>query len=660
IHQAWKTNGRWGKGAYFVAEADESDGSFLKTASFGAIVTNLENDHLDHWKTPERLDAAFGQFFSKNTHPEHLFWCGDDARLQALCPKGVSYGFQPGNALRIDRFASKEGKISFSIEWKGKRYEEIQLNLCGIHNALNGAAVFGLSLSLGIAESLIRKAFLSFAGAERRLEKRGSAHGVEVYDDYGHHPTEIRTTLQGLREKIREKRLVVLFQPHRYTRVRDLFDEFSQSFDEADLIWITDIFSAGEAPIAGIDAQALYAKMQERYGNKIQYASRSLVEAEVAKALRPHDVVLTIGAGDVTKAGGPMLEQYREIAPRFTIGVLFGGASVEHPVSLMSARNLISQLDRSLYDVKLFGVTKQGHWLQGEDALNRLEQKVVLSEDAPKFPASILEALSSCDAVLPVFHGVQGEDGMIQGLLDTLQIPYAGCDYRAGALCMHKGWTKQAAAFHSIPTAPYVEIDVISYRKGPLDKRKEIESSISYPLWVKPVHLGSSFGVTRVDGPETLEKAIEIAFSLDDTLIAEKHIEGRQIEFALLGNEFIQMPPPCEILNEGAFYDYDKKYTPGACVTQVPASITAVERQVGEELARSMYQKIGCKGLSRIDFFLDYAGHYWLNEINPFPGFTKTSAYPLMWQGAGVSLKTICDELVILAFHRSRQLQRGR
>jgi UDP-N-acetylmuramate--alanine ligase len=658
IHQTWKTNGRFGNGAYFVAEADESDGSFLKTAPFGAIVTNLENDHLDYWKTEEHLDAAFGQFFAASAHPEHLFWCGDDSRLQALQPKGVSYGFQEGNALRIDRFSAQGSTIFFSIEWAGKRYEKIELNLCGAHNALNGAAVFGLCLSLNIAEPLIRRAFRSFAGTQRRLEKKGSAHAVELYDDYGHHPTEIRVTLRGLRAKIREKRLVVVFQPHRFTRARDLFDEFARSFEEADLVWITDIFSAGEAPIAGIDALALYAKMKELYGDKVQYAPRSSIEASVAEQLCPHDVVLTLGAGDVTKAGDPILERYRQRAPRFVVGVLFGGTSVEHPVSLMSARNILSQLDSSLYEVKRFGVTKQGHWVHGPDALAQVEQK----QEAPLFSGEILEALLSCDVLIPVFHGVQGEDGMMQGLFDTLQIPYAGCEYRSAALCMHKGWTKQAAVFHSIPTAPYVEIDAVQYRQDPVGKRKEIEAALPYPLWIKPVHLGSSFGVTRVNGPEELEKAIDIAFFLDDTLIAERHVEGRQIEFAVLGNEHIRVALPCEILNDGAFYDYHKKYTPGACVTQVPASITPEEMMRGEELARAMYQKIGCRGLSRIDFFLDQKGDYWLNEINPFPGFTNTSAYPLMWQGSGLSLKNICDELVILAFHRSRRLQlvRGR
>ncbi len=652
IHQAWKTNGRFGAGAYFVAEADESDGSFLKTAAFGAIVTNVENDHLDYWKTAEKLDAGFRQFVKQCKHPEHLFWCGDDVRLSALQPKGVSYGFGAQNALRIERFAPTEHGITFNLTLHGKRYEAIELSLYGRHNALNAAAVFGLALSLGISEAVIRSAFRSFAGTARRLEKKGSQHAVDLYDDYGHHPTEIRVTLAALRAKIREKRLVVVFQPHRYTRTRDLFAEFAHCFDEADILFVTDIFSAGEAPIAGIDAQSLCKQIP-----KAQYVPRNSLETTVAEKLRPHDVVLTIGAGDVTKAGEPILTAYKALSPRWKVAVVCGGTSAEHPVSLMSARNVVRSLNPALYDVELFAITKQGQWIHGPDAIERVGK---VSSSEPIFSPTILQKLTSCDVVLPVLHGPQCEDGMTQGLFDALQIPYAGCDYRVGAMCMHKGWTKQVAMQIGIPTPPYVEFEALEYRKDPEAVRQRIELEISYPVWIKPVHLGSSLGITRVNKPEDLEKAIALALSLDDVVMAEKHVEGRPIEVALLGNEFIRTASPCEIMNEGQFYDYHKKYTPGACHTQVPANISAVEEQIVREMGSLLYQKLGCRGLARIDFFLDHNGHYWLNEINPMPGLTNTSAFPLMWEGSGVSRPEVSDQLVILAFHRSRKLEQIR
>jgi len=623
IHQKWKTNGRAGTGEFFVAEADESDGSFLKTPAFGAIVTNLENDHLDFWGSEKNLDDAFGKFFAQ---AQTVFWCGDDARLKKLKPKGFSYGF--GDCDWKVRFEPTEKGMRFDVNG----YKDIELSLFGRHNALNGAAVFGLCIHLGVPETAIRKAFLEFAGTGRRLEFKGSAHAVEVYDDYGHHPTEIAATLKALRDKVREKRILAVFQPHRYTRVRDV--SFLDCFKDADVVVMTDIYSAGEAPIEGISSATLYAQMRKKLGAKLQFFSRVHLEAGVVEMLRPHDVVLTLGAGDVTKAGEPILKSYKEKAPKWTVGLLFGGASSEHAVSLMSAETFIETIDRSLYDVKLFKLTKTGDW-----------------RDGPKLPIDVLQDLLKCDVVIPIFHGQQGEDGMIQGLMDTLQIPYAGCDYRSGALCMQKSWTKQIAMAAGVPTPRFIEMNRTEYSPESLVQR--IEETLEYPVWIKPVHLGSSIGVTRVVNREGVAEAAELAFSLDDVLIADEEIEGREVEFSLLGNDYVRVAPPAEIVKPDVFHSYDKKYGAGASDIIV-AKLTETQKKLGIELAKEMYKRAGCKGLARIDFFLDKEGHFWMNEINPMPGFTKTSAFPLAWKMGGLSMKEICDELIILAFHRSR------
>jgi UDP-N-acetylmuramate--alanine ligase len=654
IHRRWKTNGRAGMGDYFIAEADESDGSFLKTRSYGAIITNLENDHLDYWKTEEMLDAAFGQFAGQVS--EHLFWFGDDPRLQKIVNKGVSYGFKETNALRILSWEPIETGVRFSLSWKGKVYSNIELRLFGKHNALNGAAVFGLALQLGAEEVLVRKAFSEFAGTARRFEFKGSAHSVDVYDDYGHHPTEIATTLHALRSRVREKRLIAVFQPHRYTRVRDLFEEFLTCFQNADLVVLTDIYSAGEAPIEGISSAALYSKMREKLGAKLLFFPRAHLEAGVANLLRPHDVVLTLGAGDVTKAGEPILQLVREKLPKWKVAVLFGGTSSEHAVSLMSAKTIIEGLDRTLYDVALFGLTKEGEWIFGNDALEKLEAKIRFSPGSPKITVETLQELVSCDVAIPVFHGQQGEDGMIQGFLDTLNVAYVGADYRASALCMQKAWTKHVAVLAGVPTTPYFEMDQFEYRQNPERLLQKIEEHFPYPIWLKPVHLGSSIGVVRVERPEDVAKAAETVFGLDDAMIVEKEIKGREIEYSLLGNEYIQVALPGEVAKDSVFHTYDKKYGSGASATLVPAPISEMQRKIGESLAVAMYRKTGCKGLARIDFFLDTEGHFWLNEINPFPGFTKSSATPIMWAGSGMPISKVCDELVILGLHAHRRL----
>lgn len=655
ILQSLKTNGLWGEGPYFIAEADESDGSFLKTESFGAIVTNLENDHLDYWSTAEALNQAFSRFFSQVKNPKHLFWCGDDPRLCSLAPPGFSYGFSEGVDLQILNYRMTDLGISFDFSFQGKEYSKIELSLLGRHNALNGAAVFGLCLSLQIPEADIRKAFQEFKGTARRLELKGETRKVKLFDDYGHHPTEIAATLSALRDRIRERRLVVVFQPHRFTRVRDFFEEFIHCFNEADEIILTDIYSAGEAPIEGITTAALYSRMREKLGSKLHYVDRRHLEEGVVDFLKPLDIVLTIGAGDITKAGELILKKYGERGMKITVGVLCGGRSVEHDISLMSARNIVRSLDRSLYDLQIFGVTKGGEWISGGDTIDRLEQKICCASNS-KISPQILSELLKCDVCIPVFHGPEGEDGMMQGLLDALSIPYVGCDYRGSALCMQKAWTKQSAILNHIPTAPYVEIDASTYRKDPEGFIKKIEEKLTYPIWVKAVHLGSSLGVSRVVCRGEVAKAVEHSFTHDDVLIAEQEIEGRQIEFAVMGNEYVRVAVPCEILSHGAFYDFDKKYGPSASGVDIPPKISEIERQTGQDLAEKAYRAAGCKGLARVDFFLDKSGRYWLNEINPFPGFTNTSGYPKMWEASGLDSTALMDEFIALAFHRTRRL----
>lgn len=656
ILRSLNTNGQAGKGPYFVAEADESDGSFLKTPSFGAIVTNLEKEHLNYWKTPENLKAGFKKFFQQVQNESHLFWCKDDSDLRSLNPAGVSYGFSEDADCRIVAFAQTQQGIRFDLEIKNRRYCDIELSLYGRHNALNGAAVFGLALSLKINEEAVRRAFKSFAGTFRRLESVGTAQKIDIYDDYGHHPTEIIHTLKALRECIRERRLIVLFQPHRYTRMRDLFDEFLGCFQEADELIMTDIFSAGEAPIEGVTAAVLYTRLREKLGTRVRFFPRAHLESGVAPLLRAGDAVLTIGAGDINSVGKVLLEKVAQNPPKLTVGVLFGGTSPEHEISIMSARNILRALDPALYQCKIFGITKDGTWIYGDGAFKLLEQNTRARPEASKVSPAILEELNRCDVCIPVFHGPQGEDGMIQGMLDALNLPYVGCDYRASAVCMHKAWTKHVAMISGVPTASYVEGDLASWRRNPDHLLDKSAQNLSYPLWVKPVHLGSSIGVNRVMNSQELRAAIERAFYYDDYLIVEQEIRGRQIEFAVLGNEYIRIGTPGEILDYGQFYDYEKKYGPQAMETKTPADITPMQEQIGKELAQRMYGACSCRGLARVDFFLDTEGHYWFNEINPFPGFTAISLYPKMWESAGLSQRELCNELIILALQRHRRL----
>ncbi len=305
------SNGGAGKGTYFVAEADESDGTFLKYASFGAILTNIDNDHLNFWQTEERLEKGFKQFASQVSSTDHLFFCGDDERLKALKIKGVSYGFDEGAELQVTCYRQEAWKNIFDIHFDGVDYIDIEIPMIGGHNVLNAAAVFGLSLRLGVNEAAIRSALKSFEGVGRRAEMKGECKEIAIYDDYAHHPTEIFATLRAIKTAIGQRRLVVAFQPHRYTRTKDCMDLFAEAFEHADLLLLTDIYSAGEKPLPGVNTEALLKKLQGRCHAEIYYHARPELAHFASTILRPKDVFVTMGAGDITKLGPELLEQLK-------------------------------------------------------------------------------------------------------------------------------------------------------------------------------------------------------------------------------------------------------------------------------------------------------------------------------------------------------------
>jgi UDP-N-acetylmuramate--alanine ligase len=302
------SNGANGRGAYFVAEADESDGSFLKYLSFGAIITNIDNDHLDYWKSLDHMIEGFKKFISLIQSPQHLLWCGDDEILRSINPEGFSYGFDEKNDLHIENFRQEGWKNIFDLSFEGIEYSEIVIPLVGGHNVLNAAAVFGLGIKMNIPEEKMRKSFANFKGISRRAEFKGEAQRICVFDDYGHHPTEIFATLRAIKQAIGRRRLVVAFQPHRYTRTRDCLHEFGPAFERADQLILTDIYSAKEPPIDGITSETLLAKIRESTVIDVRYIPREKLCRFLADHLKSDDVLVTMGAGDITQVGPEVIK----------------------------------------------------------------------------------------------------------------------------------------------------------------------------------------------------------------------------------------------------------------------------------------------------------------------------------------------------------------
>ena len=308
-------NARLG-GSLFIAETDESDGSFLELAPECAVITNIDREHLDYWKTFDASREAFLRFANRVSLGGIVALCADDAHARALAAglrrRAVTYGLSADARLRVARRELDGGGSRFELVFDGAPLGEFLLRVPGAHNVLNAAACVAILLHLGVDADRIRAGLAAYAGTGRRMEEKGSASGVTVIDDYGHHPAEIRATLAALRLRA-PRRLVVLFQPHRYSRTELLFDEFTGAFGEADAVFITDIYAASEPPREGVTAAALAEAIGKaghagcRYAGPLDEAVR-LVAAE----LREGDLLLTLGAGDITAAGPAVLEMLRE------------------------------------------------------------------------------------------------------------------------------------------------------------------------------------------------------------------------------------------------------------------------------------------------------------------------------------------------------------
>jgi UDP-N-acetylmuramate--alanine ligase len=307
--KALGTNARLGRGDFMVAEADESDGSFLKLIPTIAVVTNVDREHMDYFRTMESLKAAFLSFMNRVPFYGLVILCADDPVVSELLPsvhrKVMTYGFSRDADLRARKVRAGFMSMSFEILLKGKRISTVSVPVAGEHNVLNSLAAIGVALALNIGEDLVREALESFEGIGRRLEFKGEERGVRVYDDYGHHPTEIRATLRATKECMKGKRLVVVFQPHRYSRTKEHAGEFAASFGDADRVVVMDIYPAGEKPIRGVSGKTLAAAMRHK---GVSYAcTRKEASEQAVDAVRRGDMVLTLGAGDVWKAGEAIL-----------------------------------------------------------------------------------------------------------------------------------------------------------------------------------------------------------------------------------------------------------------------------------------------------------------------------------------------------------------
>ena len=373
---------------------------------------------------------------------------------------------------------------------------------------------------------------------------------------------------------------------------------------------------------------------------------------------------------------------------RLRIGVIFGGTSGEHDISLLTARGVLGAIDTARYDVVPIGISKRGAWMIGDDVLDRLTRESRTARDAAttapggKKPSSAdtvgamanaLSLLSNAgvDAVLPLLHGPMGEDGTLQGLLEFCGVPYVGCGVAASAVAMDKGLAKDVFRSNSIPTLPWIMVQRSRWQgkrgrpqrqrgrpqrqrsKSQGQRRRilsDIESSFSYPLFVKPANLGSSVGISKVGSREELAAGLDLAARHDERLLVEPGIDAREIEVAILGNSDPQTSVAGEIRPHRDFYDYKAKYFDDSTELMVPAALDDSLTRELQALAVKSFEALACSGIARVDFLLERGtNNAYISEVNTMPGFTETSMYPRLWEASGIAYSRLIDRLLELA-----------
>jgi D-alanine-D-alanine ligase len=354
---------------------------------------------------------------------------------------------------------------------------------------------------------------------------------------------------------------------------------------------------------------------------------------------------------------------------RLRVGVIFGGRSGEHEVSLVSAASVIRALDPEKYEALPIGIAKDGRWFIGTPAQKMLPdvlrqgQRVMLSADPNVGALMPLEPSSAgsqrVDVIFPVLHGTYGEDGTVQGLLDLAGLPYVGSGVIGSAVGMDKDMQKRLFLQAGLPVGEFQAILRSEWESGRERVLTAVAKKFRFPLFVKPATLGSSVGMSKVHQRKELPAALDLAAEFAQKSLVERNIRGREIEVAVLGNDEPRASVPGEIIPHREFYDYTAKYLEDGTRLEIPAKLTKTQVQKFQEYAVSAFRCLECRGMARVDFFLEKpSGRIYLNEINTIPGFTSISMYPKLWEASGIPYRELIDRLIQLALAEHREKQR--
>lgn len=359
---------------------------------------------------------------------------------------------------------------------------------------------------------------------------------------------------------------------------------------------------------------------------------------------------------------------------KIRVGILFGGRSAEHEVSLQSAKNVIEAIDQKKYDVVLIGIDKEGRWHANEDSrfllkaenprlvkLNRAGQNLALipgEKTNQLVRISDQQPIKNVDVIFPVLHGTFGEDGTVQGLLRLADIPFVGASVLGSAVGMDKDVMKRLLRDAGLPIARFLVFHQSEKKKINFET---VKKKLGLPFFLKPANLGSSVGINKVKKKDQFAKFLNQAFRFDTKILAEEYIKGREIECSVLGNEKPIASLPGEIIPQHEFYSYDAKYIDEqGAILKIPAKLPGLVVRKVQKLAVQAFKILCCEGMARVDFFLRGTNEVLVNELNTIPGFTRISMYPKLWEVSGIPYPELIDRLIQLAVERFKKEKRLR
>ncbi|MBF0485743.1 MAG: UDP-N-acetylmuramate--L-alanine ligase [Candidatus Omnitrophica bacterium] len=641
-------NANLGIGRHMVAEVDESDGSFLYFSPHFSIITNIDFEHVDYYHTWEKIKEAYAMFVERTVPGGVVIACGDDAALREILSAGgrrfVTYGFGEDNEWIAKNIHCDAQGSSYDCYHKGKFVSRFGLSIPGKHNVLNSLSVVILGHELKIELGVIADALLSFSGVKRRFQKKGEVNGVLVIDDYGHHPTEIAATLQTAKTLDR-KRVITVFQPHRYTRTKFLMEEFTNCFHLSDRLILTDIYAASEKPIAGISTEVLVEKIREKRTQSLQYLPKEKIVDELLSIVQPGDLVLTLGAGDVTHISDELVRRLHErggvsvltgihvpskaeAGNMGVVGVIMGGCSSEREVSIKSGSAIVKALVAVGTQVKPIDLTTE----------DRGDVKNLLRE-------------AKIDMAFIALHGRFGEDGGIQSVLEELDIPYNGCGPAASYAAFNKCVSQRIFEAKGITTPKTV---IVEGGKENFDPLSIVTKLGGFPLVVKPACEGSSLGVGLARDNDQLQAAAQKAFDYGKDIVIQECILGRELTVGILGKTPLPVVEIRAHSSQHSFFDFQAKYKDQSTQYIVPAEISHdIVLRVQHEALKA-YEAAGCEGFGRVDVLLDADGVPFVLEINTIPGFTATSLLPKAAKAVGLDFEQLCLTLIDMAYGKKK------